>query len=216
MAHLPLERKDVNYLPVTAAEKLKSTVMDMSKSMRTTLSLLRLVSIALIFHLIGCRSDRAEQAARHVMTEQVSRQEIVSGDVAPGTILLDILESGHPEHYWQYEVQPTAGLVRRVKEQDFRDYAHEDIPHVFLQPAGAIERCRSDPKAGSPDGKFVAYCMSDGIFITDKKNGATLYQWKMQEWRGIRGFAWASNSQGVAILNVSSYYGKSPVEQLSG
>ena len=35
--------------------------------------------------------------------------------VAPGVILVDILKSGRPESYWQYEVQPTAGLVRKVK-----------------------------------------------------------------------------------------------------
>jgi hypothetical protein len=139
-------------------------------------------------------------------------------DVAPGTILVDILESGHPENYWQYEVQPTSGSVRKIKEETFADYAHEDIPHVFLQPSGAIEACSSEPKADSPDGKYLAYCKGSesGLSVANKKSTRVLSYWTPKEWRGIRGFAWAPNSQSVAILNISSYYGKSPLERLSG
>ncbi len=137
----------------------------------------------------------------------------MSGEVAPGVILVDILKSGRPESYWQYEVQPSAGLVRNVKEETFRDYAHEDIPHVFLQPAGTIEACSGHVRAPSPDGKYLAYCTGSewGMVIEDKKSGKTLYLWKTKEWRGISGFGWDANSQSVAILNVSSYYGKSPL-----
>jgi hypothetical protein len=142
----------------------------------------------------------------------------MSRDVAPGAILVDILKSGHPENYWQYEVRPTTGVVRKVKEETFPDYAHENLPHVFLQPAGAIGACSSDTRAASPDGKYLAYCTPSepGLFVADKKSAATLYFWKSQEWRGIRGFGWSPNSQSVAILNISSYYGKSPLELLSG
>ena len=139
-------------------------------------------------------------------------------DVAPGTILVDILESGHPENYWQYEVQPTSGSVRKIKEETFADYAHENIPHVFLQPAGTIYACSSEPKADSPDRRYLAYCKrsESGLSVADKKSTVILSNWTPKEWRGIRGFAWAPNSHSVAILSISSYYGKSPLEQLSG
>lgn len=144
---------------------------------------------------------------------------MLSADVAPGVILVDVLESGKPEHYWRYEVQPMVGLVRKVKEESFQDYAHENIPHVFLQPTGAIEACAKRPEANSPDGDYLAYCTrtgSDEFFVIDKKTGETLYHWKPEKWRGIQGFAWAPNSHSVAFLNVSSYYGKSPLELISG
>lgn len=182
--------------------------MIISLSLQGRRLLLIVAPIALALPLIGCSSRR---------TEQPAHQAIMNGDVAPGIILVDILEPGHPEHYWQYEVQPTAGLVRRVQEKTFPDYAHEDLPHVFFQPAGAIGTCSSDTKAGSPDGKYVAYCQGSesGLFVADEKGAETSCLWMPQEWRGIRGFGWAANSQSVAILNVSSYYGKSPLELLS-
>ena len=108
----------------------------------------RVLYVALSFELIGCLSSRSEQP---------TRQTVLSADVAPGVILVDVLESGKPEHYWQYEVQPMVGLVRKVKEESFQDYAHENIPHVFLQPTGAIEACAKRPEANSPDGDYLAY-----------------------------------------------------------
>lgn len=39
-------------------------------------------------------------------------------------------------------------------------------------------------------------------------------EWKPKE-RGIRGFAWAPNSPSIAILNVSTYVGKMPMELLA-
>ncbi len=159
--------------------------------------------------LIGCSSSR---------TQQPSRQAVISGNVATGAILIDVLESGHPEYYWQYELQPSTGLVRKIKEEKFQDYAHEDIPHVFQQPTGAIEACAKKPETTSPDGKYLARCTGSevGLFVVDKKNGQTVYQWTPTEWRQIRGFAWSPNSHSVAILNISSYYGGSPIERLSG
>jgi hypothetical protein len=166
--------------------------------------------LTLSLEMIGCSSTR---------TEQPTRQTMLSVDVAPGTVLVDILESGKPEHYWQYEVRPMIGLVRKVKEESFQDYAHEDIPHVFFQPTGAIEACAKKPEANSPDGEYLAYCTSSGsdeFFVIDKKTSETSYHWKPEEWRRIEGFAWAPNSHSVAFLNKSSYYGKSPLELLSG
>jgi len=173
--------------------------------------LLKSASIALLFPLVCCFSGSKQPPLP-------PPQDILTGDVAPGVILMDLLESGHPEHYWQYEVRPTTGSVRQVKEETFRDYAHENLPHVFLQPAGAIGACSGDTKASSPDAKFEAYCTGSdwAFFVADKRSHAIVYTWKPREWRGIRGFGWAANSHSVAILNVSSYYGKTPLELLSG
>ena len=44
--------------------------------------------------------------------------------------------------------------------------------------------------------------------------GSPVAEWKPKE-RGIRGFAWSPNSHSVAILNVSSYYGKNPLELIA-
>lgn len=175
-------------------------------------TLLQIVLIALASSLIDCSRGQMEQSS------PPARQAIMSGDVAPGVILIDILKSGHPENYWQYEVRPTIGSVRKVKEETFRDYAHEDIPHDFLPPTGAIGRCPSDTKATSLDRKFLAYCAASegGLVIADTKTLGILFLWKPQEWRGISGFGWSPNSQSIAILNRSSYYGKTPLELLSG
>ncbi len=143
------------------------------------------------------------------------------GDAAPGKVLIDVLESGRPEHYWQYEIQPTLGLVRKVREETFQDYKHESIPHVSHQSTGTIYACYQRPEASSPDGRYLAYCWSAGtsnlseFFVVDARTSRELFHWRPNEWRDIRGFSWAPNSRSVAFLNISSYYGKTPLESLS-
>ncbi len=181
-----------------------------SLSARDSRLLLKVLSLVLSLEVVGCSSSQ---------TENIAHQTALSPDVAPGVVLIDVLEGGQPEHYWQYEVQPTAGLVREVKEERFQDYAHEDIPHAFQKPSGAIETCTRTPEANSPDGSYLAYCSkfsSDEFFVIDRKTTETLRHWKPSKSRGIRGFAWAPNSRSVAFLNASSYYGKNPLELLSG
>ncbi len=93
-------------------------------------------------------------------SQGAARLVVVNGDVAPGTLLLDILEAGHPEHYWQYELQPTTGDVRVVKETTFYDYRREEMPRTFQEPAGAIRACAGSPNltATSPDKASSARC----------------------------------------------------------
>lgn len=148
-------------------------------------------------------------------------QAVMGKDVAPGSVLIDILEGGRPEHYWQYQVQPSSGTVLNVMSTQFRDYSDEKIPHVYQEPAGA-GGCKEHPlSAYSPDGRFVAECKSDfrwktdDFKIKDRTTSRTLYSWKTDEWREVRGFAWSPNSHSIAVLNTSEYYGKSPVELLS-
>lgn len=164
-------------------------------------------SVALAFSLVCCSGGGTEQQV----------QQALGADVAPGVILVDILEAGHPEHYRQYEVQPTAGSVRRVKEETFSDYLNRDLPRFFLEPTGSLSRCSSDNRASSPDGKYVAYCAGGdgGLSVHDQTGVGNSHLWKPRGWRGIRGFGWAPNSGSVAILNVSSYVGKTPLELLA-
>ncbi len=140
----------------------------------------------------------------------------LSADVAPGVVVVDVLEGGIPEHYWQYQVQPTSGAVKILKEEAFQDYKHEDVPTTFLQPAGAIEACAKNPQASSPNGQYLASCRSAGseeFYLIDNKSGNTVYHLKSD--KGIRGFAWASNSRAVALVPVSGHIGMRPAELLA-
>lgn len=162
----------------------------------------------LALNFLGC--TRSQPAASPV---------VVGGDIAPGTLLVDVLEAGRPEHYWQYELQPVAGTVRVAREATFADYMHEDMPRSFQKPAGAIGSCAGNAKltAISPDGTSSARCRtenySDRLDITSVGAGWA-GEWMPKE-RLIRGFAWAPNSRSIAILNVSSYFGKMPMELLA-
>lgn len=167
--------------------------------------------LALSLNLAACSPPKIEQFP--------TAQTVLSADVAPGTLLIDVTEPGRPEHYWQYEVRPSSGSVLNVKEETFPDHDHADIPHVFQEPAGATFGCLKEPRAVSPDGAYVAYCKSiftptpatfsgtrnEEFFLADTKTGQILYHWQPTEYRRIWGFAWAPNSRSVAFLNTSSY-----------
>jgi len=176
-------------------------------------SILAALFLGLVFELMGCSGS----------TEPTEQQAVLGPGVAPGLILIDVLgigvsESGQPEHYYQYEVQPTIGLVRKVKEGRFQDYKHEDIPHTFYELTGAIEGCRKDPQVSSLNGEYLAYCRQgegDQFFVDDKKTAKSLYHGTFGERREIRGFGWAPNSRSVAFLNSSSRLGKTPMELFS-
>src|ERR1700688_1872044 len=89
--------------------------------------------LCLVFELIGCSGS----------TEWTEHQGKISADIAPGVILVDVLgigvsESGQPERYYQYEVEPATGLVRKVKEERFLDYKNAAIPQPFYKPTGEI------------------------------------------------------------------------------
>jgi hypothetical protein len=128
-----------------------------------------------------------------------------------GSVLVDVLEAGHPEHYWQYRIQPALGSVREFKQQTFSDYAHEDIPEEYARPAGATD-CERQQRALSYDGKFSCVCATgtqgeEELSVRDEKTKSQQFHW-IKKGRQIRGFARAPNSEYVTILNVSSYYEK--------
>jgi hypothetical protein len=148
--------------------------------------------------------------------------------VAPGRILIDVLQRGGPERYWHYEVRPQTASVSCVRDETFRDSQHENIVHGYHQPTGAIETCRKTPNATSPDRKYVAGCrflvVPDGqfarkylpvFFIADAATSKELFVWQMKESLVIRGFSWSPTSQAVAVLDHSEFYGKSAIEKLS-
>jgi hypothetical protein len=162
--------------------------------------------LALSFLTIGCGSFQSDRNAG------IS----VSPEVAPGVILIDVLEGGQPEPCWQYEVQPATGMVRLVKQEIFQDYRHREIPETFYPPTGAIETCGKNPEASSPDENYMAGCRTNGsyqFYVADRKSTRTLQQWKPD--KNIRGFGWAPNSNSVAILSTSGRLGMRPLELLS-
>jgi hypothetical protein len=169
--------------------------------------LLRVASaLALSFLVIGCGSFQSDGNGK------IS----VSPDVAPGVILIDVLEGGQLRPYWQYEVEPATGEVRLVRQEIFQDYRHVAIPETFYPPTGAIETCGKNPEASSPDANYVAGCRTSGsyeFYVADKKSARTLHQWKPD--KDIRGFGWAPTSNSVAIVSTSGRVGMRPLELLS-
>jgi hypothetical protein len=165
------------------------------------------VPLALTFILTGCSDDHSPKPI----------QKILSGEVAPGVLLVDVLEGGQSQRYWQYEVQPTTGAVRLVKEELFQDYRHRDgMPEAFQKPAGAIQTCALNPQASSPNGQYRAYCKDKGseeFYLADDNSAKVLYHWKSN--KEIRGFAWAPNSNSVAIVCMKGRLGLSPLELLA-
>jgi hypothetical protein len=142
------------------------------------------------------------------------RQARVNPNIAPGTVLVDVLEGGQPQHYWQYQVQPASGTVEAVREETFEDYKHINMPRDFSRPAGALPGCSQSPRSDSPSGEYVAYCRSGSspdFYIADK-TGRDLHHWRG---KGIRGFAWSPNSNSIAILAISGSVGMRPLELLS-
>jgi hypothetical protein len=78
------------------------------------------------------------------------------------------LEAGHPEHYWQYEIQPSAGAVRVVQEVTSADYTHQEMLRTFQAPAGAIST-----QAALNSGQHT--CLLAGFAIDEKGGCFRLY-----------------------------------------
>ena len=162
------------------------------------------LSIAASFVIFGCSPSR---------TEPPVNQTILAADIAPGAITVDVLEAGDPATYSQYELRPSAGSVRHVKEQSFPSYTSVRVPADFQQPSGSIQSCEKKPRASSIDGFYDAYCTNSGIdefFVEDRRTGELLSHWKLDTSRSIKGFAWSPNSRSVAFLTTASQRGKSP------
>lgn len=140
---------------------------------------------------------------------------------APGVILVDLIGNGtRNDHYWQYEVRPSSGLVRLVKDEQFKPGSQTDLPHIFQEPAGAIQGCEHKPSAPSPDGQLTARCTGrsfhdEEISIADSGSPHESRRWGRKD-RSIEGFAWAPDGRSVAILSQSEHYGKDPVGVLAG
>jgi hypothetical protein len=147
---------------------------------------------------------------------------VMSPEPVPGVVLIEVRGQ---RHYWQYEVQPEAGSVRLVKEQDLKGDSSGDAPETFQQPAGAIQGCNEMPQATSPDGRYVAQCkvllrrdhspLRD-LFVLSEGGSTSSNPWNPRDWRAIDGFAWAPNSRSVMILNTSEHFAKDPLGLIAG
>ena len=176
---------------------------------------IKVLLIVSAIHLIGVLVAGAQKPGRQM-----------SGDVAPGIILIDLSGSRSDTSYWQYEVQPATGRVQIVKEHNAKDRSRLEIPRTFLEPTGAIGACSEEPKvprceAVSDDGKFIVRHNTtskgrDELVVMDATTSSTPYHWMPREWRKIEGFGWAPNSHSIAILNHAEHYGKiNPLELLA-
>ena len=168
-----------------------------------------LFAIALVAGLCGC----GRTADRELKQEGVAP--------ADGTIIVDILQSGSPEFYWHYALRPSEGTVARISQQRFASRKEESMPRTYMQPAGAIFACMDRPQAVSPDGAFVATCEGrlngpNSFIVLERGSSREILRWTPPQYRGFHGFAWSPDSKSVALLNTTEYYGKSPLELLSG
>jgi hypothetical protein len=168
-----------------------------------------LFAMALVSGVCGC----SRTADREVQQERVAPVH--------GTIIVDILQSGSPEFYWHYALRPSEGTVVRISQQRFAGQKEQSIPRTYMQPAGAIFACTDRPQAVSPDGTFVATCEGrlngpNSFVVLERGSGKEVLRWTPPQFRGFRGFAWSPDSKSVALLNTSEYYGKRPLELLSG
>jgi hypothetical protein len=174
----------------------------------------RVLNVVLAVHLLcGFKS----------WTGQPSFQPKTGHEGSPNAIIVDVLEAGRPEHYWQFEVRPSTGQVRMILRQEFKDYRSRHIPSTFQQPAGAANRCEDLSTSGlaSPDGKYIARCTGrfaklKELTVVDAKTSSIVFRWIPKEWRDIEGLAWSPNSQSIAVLNHAEHYGKSPLAMLEG
>jgi hypothetical protein len=155
--------------------------------------------------LLGCSDSHVQQT-------------VLRAEVAPGALIVDALSAGQPEHYFKYRLEPATGSVHLINEALFPDYQHEEMPKDFQGPTEAIEACAQQhprPQAGSPNGEYLASCKGEGTHefdVIDRSNNK-LVHWTTE--KAIRGFAWAPNSNSVAVLTTSGRLGLSPLELLA-
>jgi|GEM_PF-1712003 len=181
---------------------------------RAEASLRLFVSIALV-SVLAKGSPRKQPDVRHVAAAQVN-----------GTITVDIEGQGI---YWTYTIHPADGTVTEASELAFDRKRRPALPTAFAKPAGAITACKDNPTAVSPDGRFIATCVevvshtgqysisySYYFVVTDSVTHTEVLRWIPSEWRHFSGFAWSLDSKGVAVLTSGEYYGKGPLERLSG
>src|SRR5437899_11305635 len=65
-----------------------------------------------------------------IYAQSASNSATAPAAAAPGVILVDLAGNGmRNDHYWQYEVQPSSGLVRLVKDEQFKPGSQTDLPH---------------------------------------------------------------------------------------
>lgn len=180
----------------------------------------RFAAVSLISILLPLVSSCTTLGGPPGQVGATEKYQTVPERVAPGTILVDILQGGKPERYWNFEVRPSTGTVTVVRYEVFADREDENIPRTYQQPAGKVD-CSENPRAASLDGRLIASCagrlggnwnVPDEFFVVDAASSREVFHWKPTNWRRVGGFAWSPNSGSVAFLNRSSYYGKSPLE----
>jgi hypothetical protein len=131
-------------------------------------------------------------------------------------VLIDLMGDNR---YRQYEVEVLSGNARLVRDEPLRNDDPSQIPQDFDQPGGALEGCGEKPTAASPREHYKAQCtgtafQDESITVFDTGQSSPIREWQHTD-RSIRGFAWASDGNSIAILSETERYSKSPVGMLS-
>lgn len=140
-------------------------------------------------------------------------QSTVPSEVAPGTIVLDVVSEGG--RYWQFRATPSSGVVREI-DSGRRTSEAWPVPRLAT---GSVD-CSLGGQATSANQRFVAKCFGDvpgeppQFVVTSVAGKEAVFQWNPVSRRGISAFAWSPNSASVALMTYSERPGMGPIELL--
>jgi hypothetical protein len=135
-------------------------------------------------------------------------QSVVTGDVAPGNILIEVSSpKSTSDPYWRYRVVPAQGLVQQISAG----------PHSDPYTATRFD-CFKGVSVPSADHIFVAECSGQSFLahaeftVSEVRSGHILFRWDPPGWQGVAGFLWSPNSRSVALLTYSERRGRGPMD----
>jgi hypothetical protein len=146
--------------------------------------------------------------------EPVSKQPVLSSDLAPGTLTVDVISPrAGGEAYWQYRITPSRGQVE-LFGSGRRPRSQWTDPH-FLNAAN----CFQGEQKRSANGELVARCFHQEPgrrpeFTVTSTVGGPVFGWDPGEWRGVDGFGWCTNSRALAMVNYSEIHGAGLLDRI--
>ena len=154
----------------------------------------RHIAAPLCLVLLACSCNRT--VVRHFPPDRA----------VPGTMHVDILESGHPEKYRTFDITPATGTLAEYRES--ADLA--DNKTVSFS-TGALVGCEDMPSAESLKGTYLARCEEDhpltysiDILVDQTRTNTVVWSRSFDPGWFISGFGWNPTSPILAILVKSS------------
>jgi hypothetical protein len=178
--------------------------------------------LSLIFCLItvglaGCSSSGPPY------TKWDSPQTPLPLEIAAGAVTVDILGINKPllpisdpvQQYWIFTLQLNTGVLNLDSWDTFSDSSKAKYAQL-QNSAGHVNDCKNPPVAMSPNGQDALRCeeekaangkiLENGFVVTDAVTHADVMRKQLDPSRVIAGYAWAPNSQAVAVLSSSQEY----------